>query len=142
MEEVDEEILSLVDSGITRYTAIAKKLNMNLSTVHFRIKKLEKAGIIKRYRGDIDWAKAGFPFMAFVFVNIDVDLLKKLGKTQEQLLKELLGNAFVREGYVITGDQDIMLRVIARDSAHFKDILLKHIDSKSGVVKTKTIIAL
>ncbi|MGC8587375.1 MAG: Lrp/AsnC family transcriptional regulator [Candidatus Micrarchaeia archaeon] len=142
MEEIDEELLAMADSGIIKYTAIAKKLNMSLSTVHFRMKKLEKEGVIKGYKADIDWAKAGFPFTAFVFVNIDVDLLKKLGKTQEQLLKELLGNAFVREGYVITGDEDIMLRVIARDSAHFKEILLKHIDSKEGIVKTKTIIAL
>jgi len=141
MDQIDEDLIQLVDSGTTNYTKIAKKLGMSLSTVHFRMKKMEKEGIIKKYRGEIDWAKAGFPFTAFVFVNIDVDLLKKIGKTQEQLLKELQG-PYVKEGYIITGDEDMLLKVIAKDPAQFKEILLKHIDSKEGIVKTKTIIAL
>ena len=142
MDEIDEELLVSVDRGTIKYTSLAKKLNMNLSTVHFRMKKLEKEGIIKHYRGEIDWTKAGFPLVSFIFVNIDVNLLKSLGKTQEKLLKEFLGIEYVREGYIITGDQDILLRVIAKDSAHLKDILLNHIDSKEGVVKTKTVIVL
>ena len=142
MDEIDEQLLSEVDSGVTKYTALAKKLNMNLSTVHFRMKKLEREGVIKHYRGDIDWNKAGFPIASFIFVNIDVNLLKKLGKTQEKLLKELVSTSYVREGYIITGDEDILLKVIAKDSAHLKDILLNHIDSKEGVVKTKTVIVL
>ncbi|MEM3202538.1 MAG: winged helix-turn-helix transcriptional regulator, partial [Candidatus Micrarchaeaceae archaeon] len=124
MDQIDEDLIQLVDSGIISYTKIAKKLGMNLSTVHFRMKKLEKEGIIKKYKGEIDWAKAGFPFTAFVFINIDIDLLKRIGKTQEQLLSELRG-PYVKEGHIITGDEDMLLKVIAKDSAHFKEILLK-----------------
>jgi DNA-binding Lrp family transcriptional regulator len=142
MDEIDEELLHEVDGGTIKYTALARKLNAPLSTVHFRMKKMEKEGMIKCYKGEVDWKKAGFPLTAFIFVNIDVNLLKKIGKSQEKLLRELLGTAYVREGYIITGDEDMLLKVIAKDSAHLKDTLLNHIDAKEGVVKTKTVIVL
>lgn len=142
MDAVDEDIIYAIDSGNIRYSRIAKKLGIPLSTVHFRVKRLEREGIIKGYRGDIDWRKAGLGLNAFVFINIDVSLLKRIGKTQDKLLKELLGIKYVREGYVVTGDSDILLRVMAKDTAHFKEILLNHIDTKEGIVKTDTIMIL
>jgi DNA-binding Lrp family transcriptional regulator len=142
MDAVDEDIIYAIDSGNIRYSRIAKKLGIPLSTVHFRVKRLEREGIIKGYRGDIDWRKAGLGLNAFVFINIDVSLLKRIGKTQDKLLKELLGIKYVREGYVVTGDSDILLRVMAKDTAHFKEILLNHIDTREGIVKTDTIMIL
>lgn len=142
MDAVDEDIIYAIDSGNIRYSRIAKKLGIPLSTVHFRVKRLEKDGIVKGYKGDIDWRKAGLGLNAFVFINIDVSLLKRIGKTQDKLLKELLGIKYVREGYVVTGDSDILLRVMAKDTAHFKEILLNHIDTKEGIVKTDTIMIL
>ncbi|MCL5434435.1 MAG: Lrp/AsnC family transcriptional regulator [Candidatus Marsarchaeota archaeon] len=142
MDAVDEDIIYAIDSGNIRYSRIAKKLGIPLSTVHFRVKRLEREGIVKGYRGDIDWRKAGLGLNAFVFINIDVSLLKRIGKTQDKLLKELLGIKYVREGYVVTGDSDILLRVMAKDTAHFKEILLNHIDTKEGIVKTDTIMIL
>jgi DNA-binding Lrp family transcriptional regulator len=142
MDDTDYKILFAVNSGVVRYTSLAKKLGIPVSTVHFRMKKLEKSKVIRRYVGDIDWAACGFPIISYVFVNIDVDLLKKMRKTQEMLLKELLGLAYVVEGHVITGEADILLKIISRDTGQLKDILLNHIDSKDGVVKTKTAIVL
>lgn len=142
MDELTEEIIVKLDSGTVKYTDIAKKLNAPLSTIHFRMKKLEKEGVIRNYKGEIDWKKAGYPITAFIFVNIDVDLLKKIHKTQDDLLRELLGLMYIREGSLITGEADILLKVIAKSSEHLKEILLGFIDSKHGIVKTKTSLVL
>jgi len=142
MDQIDEDIIQVVDSGTIRYSSMSKKLNIPLSTVHFRIKRLEREHIIRYYKGEIDWKKAGLPLTALIFINIDVDMLKRIRKSQEKLLKELLDIGCVKEGYLITGDEDIMIRVIAKDTEHLKSILLNQIDSKEGIVKTKTIITL
>ncbi len=142
MDEFSEDLITLVDSGTTKYTDIARKLKLPLSTVHFRIKKLEKEGVIRHYRAEIDWKKAGFPLTAFVFVNIDVDLLKKIEKSQDALLKEFRNLLYVRDGELITGDADILLKIIAKSSEHLKEILLNEIDAKEGVVRTKTMLVL
>lgn len=142
MDEIDDELINSAASGIVKYTALSKKSGLPLSTVHFRMKKLEKEGVIKDYRAEIDWSKADFKFTAFVLINIDVNLMKSMKKSQDKLLKELLSVEYVKEGYIITGEADLLVKVIAHDPSHFKDILLNHIDSKEGVVKTKTAIVL
>ncbi len=142
MDNLDEELISNVDAGIIKYTALAKKINAPLSTVHFRMKKLEREGIIKYYKGEIDWKKAGFTITAFVLVSVDKSLLTKVKRTQDDILKELLQVMYVREGYITTGDADLLIKVIARDSGHLKEILFDYIDIKDGVVKTTTMIIL
>ncbi len=142
MDELDESIIEYVDAGTIRYTTLAKKLNVPLSTVHVRMKKLEKDGTIRHYKGDVDWKRAGLPLTAFVLINTDINLLKQLKKTQDKILKELLGMAYVKEGYVITGEADMLIKIIARDTQHLKEILLKAVDTVEGIVNTKTIIVL
>ena len=142
MDSLDEEIIANVDSGIIKYTAISKKMNVPLSTVHFRMKKLEKEKIIKYYKGEIDWKSAGFSITAFIMIGVDKVILKKRNRTQEIILKELKEIMYVREGYIITGDGDIMVKIIARDTGHLKDIILNYIDSKEGIVRTTTMIVL
>lgn len=142
MDALDDEILQLVDSGTIRYSTIAKKLNAPLSTIHIRMKKLEGQGIIKSYKGDVDWKKAGLPLMAFILINIDVTMLQTMKKTQDKLLKELLSLQYVKEGYIITGEADLLVKILAKDPEHLKDTLLNHIDMVKGVVRTKTIVVL
>lgn len=142
MDHFDEQIVDLVDGGTIRYSAIAKKMNAPLSTVHIRMKKLEKSGVIRKYKGDIDWKKAGLPLSALILINIDVNLLRELKKTQDRVLKELLSLQYVKEGHVITGEADLVVKVLAKDSTHLKDILLNHIDAIQGVVSTKTMVVL
>ena len=142
MDSIDEDIISAIYSGTIRYSSLGKQLGLPVSTVHFRVKRLEREKIVKYYRGEIDWKKAGLSLTAFISINVDVDLLKSLKKSQKQLLDELLGITYVKEGHIITGDADIILKVIARDSEHLGKILLNSIDAKQGVVRTKTIIVL
>lgn len=142
MDELDESIIEYVDKGTIRYTTLAKKLNVPLSTVHVRMKKLEKDGTIRYYKGEIDWKKAGLPLTAFVLINTDVSLLKQLKKTQDMMLKELLKMPYVKDGYIITGDADMLIKIIAKDTQHLKEILLQAVDKIEGIVNTKTIIAL
>ncbi len=142
MDRLDDEILNLMNSGTVRYSAIAKKLNEPLSTIHFRVKKLEKEKIIRYYKADIDWKKAGLSLLAFVYITIDVNLLKSIKKSQKKLLGELTAVPGVISGHVITGDSDMMLEVIAKDTDALGQIILNYIDSKEGIIRTKTVIAL
>jgi Lrp/AsnC family transcriptional regulator for asnA, asnC and gidA len=142
MDSLDEELIANVDSGIIKYTALSKKMNVPLSTVHFRMKKLEKEKVIKYYKGEIDWKSAGFSIMAFVLVSVDKVILRERNRTQEMILKELQSILYVREGYIITGEGDIMIKIIAKDTSHLKDIIFNYIDPKEGIVRTSTMVVL
>jgi DNA-binding Lrp family transcriptional regulator len=142
MDETDLKLLELADQGITKYSLLARKLDMPLSTVHSRMKRMELDKVIRGYRADVDWKKAGLNLTAFVLIKADVGKLRDTGKTQDTLLEELMDTDYVDQGYVITGEADLLIRITARDSAHLKDILLKDIDSMDGITGTRTIIVL
>ncbi|MEM0201443.1 MAG: Lrp/AsnC family transcriptional regulator [Candidatus Micrarchaeaceae archaeon] len=142
MDEFEEDIITSIDSGIIKSTNLAKKLNAPVSTIHFRVKKLEKEKIIKYYKGEIDWKKAGFSLTAFVLISVDINILRNVKKTQDVLLKELLEIVYVREGFITTSDADLIIKVIAKNTEHFKEILLDYIHSKTGIVNTKTMVVL
>lgn len=142
MDETDKQLLELSEQGITKYSTLAKKLDMPVSTIHSRMKKLEQDGVIRGYRADVDWKKAGLNLTAFVLIKADVSMLRSTGKTQDDLLNELLETDYVDEGYVITGEADLMIKITAVDSSHLKEILLKDIDSMEGITGTRTIIVL
>lgn len=142
MDEIDQQLLELSEQGITKYSTLAKNLEMPLSTIHSRMKRLEQDGVILGYKAEIDWKKAGLNLSAFVLVKADVSLLRSTGKTQDDLLNELLEIDYVDEGYVITGEADLMIKITSKDSTHLKEILLKDIDSMEGITGTRTIIVL
>lgn len=142
MDETDLKLLELSEHGITKYSLLAKKLDMPLSTVHSRMKRMELEKVIRGYKADIDWRKAGLSLTAFVLIKADVGKLRETGKTQDTLLEELLETRYVEQGFVITGEADILIRITARDSGHLKDILLRDIDSMDGITGTRTIIVL
>jgi len=142
MDLLDEDLITLADSGIIRYSALARKTGTALSTVHARMRKLEKDGTIRHYKAEIDWKKAGLPMTSLILINVDAYLLNELKITQDKVLKALLAMPYVKEGYIITGEADIIIKVLSRDAAHLKEILLGHIQEVRGVVKTKTIVIL
>lgn len=142
MDETDIQLLELSEQGNTKYSTLAKKLDMPLSTIHSRMKKLEQDGVIRGYRADVDWRKTGLNLSAFVLIKADVSLLRNTGKTQDDILDELLETDYVDEGFVVTGEADLLVRITARDSSHLKEILLKDIDSMEGITGTRTIIVL
>ncbi len=142
MDELDERLVERIDSGMIRATTLARKLNEPLSTIHARLKKLENEGVVRGYKGDIDWRKAGMSITAYILVNIDINLLKSSKRSQDRILKELLSIPYVKEGHIITGEADILIKIVARDTEHLKQMLLNKIDGVEGIVKTKTIVVL
>jgi len=71
MDEKDESILQALEKNAKLSSrAIAKKVGLPISTVHRRIRKLEKDGIIKGFRAIIEYEKTKRPISAYIFINI------------------------------------------------------------------------
>ena len=61
IDNTDLKILSLLSKNAkTPYTEIAKKVFVSGGTVHVRMKKLEKLGIVKGNKLVIDYSKLGY----------------------------------------------------------------------------------
>jgi Lrp/AsnC family transcriptional regulator for asnA, asnC and gidA len=143
LDETDERILSALEKDAkARIHVIAKKLGIPASTVHHRIKRLEREGAIERYTIRKGFRQLGYGIKAHVLVFVDVTELKKMKKTQHDIAHELAKIAGVESVEIITGEADLLLTVRCPDMDGYKNILLGRIQAIEGITETRTMMVI
>ena len=136
MDAIDVKILKCLKANARENASvISEKVNMSISAVIERIRKLESSGLIVQHTTIIDAAKAGKDVKAFISVSLE----------HPKYIERF--NAFVRENreilecQYITGDFDFLLKDVT-DNTQTLERLLNAVKSISGVQGTKTIVVL
>ncbi|MBW4082760.1 Lrp/AsnC family transcriptional regulator [Paenibacillus sp. S150] len=71
MDELDIKILKLLEeNGRLPHEEIGKLLHISRPSVHQRVGKLEKSGVIKGYRGIVDWSKLDQKIKVMISVKV------------------------------------------------------------------------
>ncbi len=139
LDKKDMEILDVVKNHAKWTTHhISKKTLIPVTTVHNRIKKLERMGIIKGYTAILDHKKLGNAISSFISLDVTAN---NQAKRCEQILKELERYSEVHEAYAVTGNHDIIMRVSVEDTDKLNDFLVK-LDDIDGVEKAHTFLIL
>lgn len=143
MDEKDEKILNLLkeNSKLTTHQ-ISKKLLIPVTTVHNRIKKMEKEGIIKRYTLEIDNKKVGKVIAAYINIIVDYRLLKQVKITQHELTRKIRQDEAVEEAAMVAGGTDILIKVRVKSMEELDNFVTKHLRNFDGIEKTQTMIVL
>jgi Lrp/AsnC family leucine-responsive transcriptional regulator len=127
MNSTDRKILSALQSdGRLSNVALAEQIGMSPSPCLRRVKQLEESGHIGHYVAILDRRKMGLGMLAFVEV--------KVPQVANALIIEQFKDAVRREPaiigcYVMAGQFDFLLKVVARDmdaySALAQNVLLQ-----------------
>lgn len=143
MDNNDEKILKLMKEN-SRLTAqqISKKTLMPITTVHYRIKKMEREGIIKKYTLELGHKRLGKNITAYIQVIVDYKSLREKGITQHELAKVLKQFDFVEEVAIVTGGVDIIIKVRVKDVDELDDFVIKRLRNINGIEKTQTMVVL
>lgn len=143
MDEKDEKILRLLQENSKLTTQqISKKTLMPITTVHNRIKKLEKEGVIKKYTLELDNKKLGKNICAYIHITVDYKLLKEIKMSQHELAKKLKQFEFVEEAAMVTGGTDIIIKIRVKDIDELDDFVTKKLRNINGIEKTQTMVVL
>lgn len=113
----------------------SRRLGVARGTVQARLDRLWARGIITGYGPDVEPAALGYGVTAFVTLEI-----RQVGG-HEPVATNLASIAEVLEAHTITGQGDMLLRVVARDNADLQRVIDLIVDVP-GVVRTSTVIAL
>jgi DNA-binding Lrp family transcriptional regulator len=71
MDDIDRKILAQLQiDGRLTVTEVADRVGLSLSPCHRRIRTLERSGVIKSYRAQLDPVALGLQFAAVVFVTL------------------------------------------------------------------------
>lgn len=72
VDEVDRKILEMLQGNAKLSNAeLAEAVGLNVSSVHERVKKLERKGIITGYVAVVDAQKLGKPLLAFIRLTVN-----------------------------------------------------------------------
>ncbi|MBU0470021.1 MAG: Lrp/AsnC family transcriptional regulator [Nanoarchaeota archaeon] len=143
LDDKDKQILEVLQEHADYTTRqIAKKTLLPATTIHNRIRKLKKDGVIKKFTLELDNNKVGKGFSAYILVSVDLQLLKQKKKTQYDVAKDLRKFAFVERADIVSGGTDIVAIVRVKDVEEFDSILLKKLQLVEGIEKTQSLIVI
>jgi Lrp/AsnC family transcriptional regulator, regulator for asnA, asnC and gidA len=137
VDKLDRKILNiLMQDARTPYLEIARLCNVSGATVHLRIQKLEKIGIIRGSRLIIDSAKMGIGICAFLGIYLD------RGSHFKEVVDQLKSIEEIVECHYTTGIYSIFAKIYCRDTAHLREVLNVKIQRIESVQRTETLISL
>ena len=111
LDRTDKEILRhLLEDARKTYTDIAKDLQVSPGTVHVRVKKMEKAGIIRGASLQLDYDVLGYSFIAFVGIY-----LSKTSSTHD-VIEALKVIPEVTVAHIATGRFGIFAKIRCQDT--------------------------
>lgn len=143
LDEKDIQILEILkkNSKLSSYQ-IAKKTLIPVTTIHNRIKKLEKEEIIQQYTIKLDYKKLGKQITAYVVVEFDINSMMAKKLTYDDLAREIKKPGIVEDLAYITGEKDIIIKIKAKDMEEVNSYLLDYLRKVPGVLRSNTYIAL
>ncbi|WP_262733416.1 MULTISPECIES: Lrp/AsnC family transcriptional regulator [Gaetbulibacter] len=132
-DDIDKKLLHLLqqDSKQTN-KELSLKLNLSVTAVYERIKKLEREGVINKYVALIKKEKIDKSFIAFCHIKL-------IQHTQEYVVKfekDVANLEEVVECFHISGDYDYLLKVIVSDMEAFREFMVNKLTSINHIGST------
>lgn len=135
LDEIDLQILErLQQDGRVTNVELAQSVGLTAPPCLRRMRALEDEGIITAYHAAIDPIKMGYTITVFAMVSLKSQAESDLQAFEDhvQSLPE------VRDCYMLNGEIDFMLKVVAKDLQQFQKFLTSNLTSAPNVASVKT----
>lgn len=142
IDKKDLQILELLKKN-SKLTSqhISKKTLIPVTTVHNRVKKMEKTGVIKGYSVVLDHKKLGKDILAFILLTTYPNLPDGRKVMHAEVAKELDKHPSLTDIHVVAGVIDIILKVRAKNIDELSSII-EELRNVEGVDTTQTMVVL
>jgi Lrp/AsnC family leucine-responsive transcriptional regulator len=139
LNEIDYKILKCLQ-GNARLTNVelSEHVNLSQSPCLRRVRNMETSGVIKKYVALVDQKSVGLSVSVFVSVRLE----KQIERVLETFEEAVQNWPEVMECYLMTGDSDYLLRVVASDLAAYERFLMDKLTRVPGVASINSSFAL
>ncbi|MEK6397116.1 MAG: Lrp/AsnC family transcriptional regulator [Terriglobus sp.] len=128
LDAIDRMLLEeLQENARISIAELARRVSLSKPSVMERVRRLEREGVILRYRAEIDPAKVGLNVRAFVKVTVAGDRLSNFARLVRSIPE-------VVECHRVTGNESFVVQVVVRDMNHLETV----IDGMMPYVSTNT----
>lgn len=139
MDKIDLKILKILqeNSKITNLE-LSKRIGLSPAPTLERVKKLENGNIIESYHAHVNAQAMG--------LNVNTFVLVKLAWHKENALDSFLQKVKavpeITECYMITGDADFLMKIVAKDTQAYEKFLIRTLSQVEEVESIKTLMTL
>ena len=135
LDQTDHKLLELLQSNSKRTNKeLAHQLNLSMTAVFERIRKLERAGIISKYVALVAPEKIEKSFMALCQIKL-VQHTKRNVVHFESQVKQL---PEVVECFHVSGEYDYILKVLVKDMKAYREFMLNKLTNLDHIGSTQT----
>lgn len=135
-DRLDARLIRLLaEQPRTGVLECARRLGVARGTVQARLDRLQARGIITGFGPDVDPAALGFGVTAFVTLEI------AQGTGHRVVAQHLAGIPEVLEVHTVTGQGDLLCRIVARSNADLQRVIDEMV-ADTDIRRTSTLIAL
>jgi len=131
LDSTDRRILELLQEN-SQYTMkeIAGRINLSVTPVHDRIRKLEREGFIDKYVCLLNRRKLGKSLI--VYCNVTLDKQKR--ESFEDFNQAIVNMSEVLECSVVSGNFDYMLKVVVEDGEAYNQFYQHKLSALKSVL--------
>lgn len=136
LDQKDIAILKLLqENARATVKEIADKIHLSTTPVYERIKRMEEAGVIKQYATLVDHSKVKKGLIVICYVS-----LKQHNKTAgAKFIKAINEMNEVIECYIISGEFDFMLKVIAENMNSYYDFHVNKLSEIENIANVQSV---
>ena len=139
LDAIDLKILRILQAeGRISNQDLADRVGLSPSPCLRRVRALEGGGIVQRYVALVDPAAVGRGLQAVVEVRLDRQTTDSVARFEKEIVKY----PQVLECYLMAGDWDYVLRVVARDLDEFREFCVNRLGRIPGVGNVKSNISM
>ena len=117
---------------------LAERVHLSESACLRRVRALEETGVIDGYTALVNQGKVGLPGNVFVSITLNRQEQADLAAFEAAVTRV----PEVMECYLMTGQQDYLLRVVVSDPADFERLHSQHLTRLPGVARVQSSFAL
>jgi DNA-binding Lrp family transcriptional regulator len=139
LDRIDRLILrNLQEDGRMTNVELARRASISAPPCLRRVRTLEETGVITGYHADIDPSALGFGVTIFAQVGLTSQAEQDL-QAFEALVESW---PEVRECYMLAGETDFILKIVARDWETYNRFLTSHLTTAPKVAHVKSALAI
>jgi DNA-binding Lrp family transcriptional regulator len=117
IDELDARLIAaLREQPRVGLLEVARQLGVARGTVQARLSKLEARGVITGYGPEVDPGARGYGIQAFVLLELAQGRLAEAAEVLREVPE-------VIEADAISGPQDLLCRLVARDTEHLQEVV-------------------
>tara|TARA_R110002124_G_scaffold138798_1_gene302785 strand:+ start:1723 stop:2184 length:462 start_codon:yes stop_codon:yes gene_type:complete len=135
LDKIDKELLKQLQKDCKQTNKeLSSKLNLSVTAIYERIKKLEREGVITNYVSLLNKEKVGLGFVVFCQIKLAQHSREYLTKFEKEVtkLEEVL------ECFHVSGEYDYLLKVLVRDMVHFRSFMVTKLTTIQHIGSTQS----